>query len=154
MKTGNPLMIRRGRRHHLDVIMHDADQPEGAQEFRMSMFRLRGVDVIRAQSLWDDLIEMYVTGGKHLPPVDDQPVIVSKGACQLVAYLFTAQRDPDNGYTVEDLFAMMCSDRLLMQMQELFIAVLPAPPPEQASDDGMPREGLVFVDPLSSGATP
>lgn len=149
-------MIRRAKREHIDVILNDWNQPEGAQSFSMKMQRLTGSDVLRAQSLWDDLMETYVIEGKPLPPVDGQIVSVSKGACQLAAYLYSAQRerDPkDGGYTVEMLFAMMTSDTLLAQMQQVFIAVLPGAPPE-SSENGQPKEGLVFVDPLSSGATP
>lgn len=153
--NGNPLMIRRAKREPIDVILHDWDQPEGAQAFQMKMQRLTGSDVLKAQSLWDDLMETYVVDGKPLPPVDGQIVVVSKGACQLAAYLYTAQRerDPkDGGYTIEMLFAMMTSDVLLAQMQQVFMAVLPQMPPD-TPDDARPKEGLVFLDPLSSGAT-
>jgi len=149
-------MIRRKRREHIDVILHDWDQPEGAQAYELKLFRLTGNDILRAQSLWEELTQIYALGGTPLPPVDDQPVIVSSGACQLAAYLYTAQRetDPkDGGYTVEMLFAMMTSDVLLAQMQQVFSAVLPLPTPEQKDEKGEKKQGLVFVDPLSSGAT-
>lgn len=155
--NGNPLMIRRKRREPIDVILHDWDQPEGAQRYELRLFRLTGNDVLRAQSLWEELVQIYVIGGTPLPPVDDQPVIVSSGACQLAAYLYTAQRETepkDGGYTVEMLFAMMTSDALLAQMQQVFSAILPLPTVEQKGEDGEKKQGLVFVDPLLSGATP
>lgn len=150
-------MMRRKRRDPIDVILHDWDQPEGAQKYELKLFRLSGNDVLRAQSMWEELVQIYVHGGTPLPPVDDQPVIVSSGACQLAAYLYTAQRETDpkeGGYSVEMLFAMMMSDVLLAQMQQVFSAVLPIPTPEQKDEKGEKKQGLVFVDPLSSGATP
>lgn len=154
--NGNPLMIRRKRREPIDVILHDWAQPEGAQRYELKLYRLSGNDVLRAQSLWEELVQVYVQGGTPLPPVDDQPVIVSSGACQLAAYLYTAQRETDpkeGGYTVEMLFAMMMSDVLLAQMQQVFSAILPVLSGEQVDEKGEKRQGLVFVDPLSSGAT-
>ncbi len=151
---GNPLLIRRGKREKIEGVMHDWNQPEGAQFYPLKLYRLTGSECIRAQSLWDELLEIYVVNGRPLPPVDDQPVIVSSGACQLAAYLFVAQQDPDpkaGGWTVEQLLQMMVSDTLLIQMQQVFTAIMPKPMESQTDDSGQPKEGLVFIDPLASG---
>lgn len=153
---GNPLLIDCAPSVAIDRVLEDPMQRPEARTFKFELKRLEGFEVIEAESLWNELMMRYVSSREKemVPPtVNGKMIQPSAGACQLAAYIYTAQRDKKTGFTIDQLFLMMLSPRLLKGMSALVSEIQP----DSVDDDYEVQEGStgwVTVDPLeSSGAT-
>lgn len=152
---GNPLLLDLEPVVEIDRIIEDPRQRPEARYYKFEVKRLEGYEVIEAESLWNELMMRFVSSKdrEHVPPtVNGKMIQPSAGACQIVAYLYTAQRDKKKGFTVDQLFLMMLSPRLLKGMSALVTDIQPKEDSEDlGTEDGV---GWKTVDPLEpSGAT-
>lgn len=125
--------LRRGARETFQApLVSVASGVEHVIELR----KLSLVEVMAALDDSADIVAEYVTGGKPLGVVDDQPVYVSRNAAQVAATVAFAQTEFDDNerYTALEIIH-------LMQDNELMDCILAAyekcqPEDSKPQDDG------------------
>lgn len=97
----------------------------------MDFKKMGTLELSAANDYAEMMKERYVTGrgvpGRNgwvepeaLPPVDDQPVMISESTCRVAAMLFIGQTGPDSGrYTFEEIVSHMVNDSIAEQMVEV-----------------------------------
>lgn len=156
---GNPLMLSTPDEVRIDRVLDAGPrQKEDARYYPFYLKRLEGWEVLEAQSRWDELMIMYKASHEPMivaPTVNGKLMRPSSGACQLAAYIETAQRNDQPKWTAEQIFLMMLSGPLLVQMNELLGLIQPVEERDEDDEANMSAEGgWKTVDPLaSSGAT-
>lgn len=139
-------------------------------EYVFNVRHLGAVEVMQAMQTGAELANVYAGTAaeppvEFLPPVDGQPVLVSRAACMVVGSILTAQVGPmEDRYDKFEIFAMMVDDtpawedklekvgdeevkreiRLDSVVEQLC----------QLSDDVAPQERRPSTDPLDGSLTP
>lgn len=104
--------------------------PDGKYVFALS--RLTAMRLIVAQGRADELYNALESGADVIPPVGDEPVIVSRDACVFAMMIDLAQRSPvTECYSAKDVLRMMCEDKVLEQLTEIRDQILPSEPHKQ-----------------------
>lgn len=97
------------------------NHPDG--KFVFTLRTLDALDALNWVSLGDDLFNQLQF--QPLPPLGDQPIIVSKSACQMAMILDIAQCPPniEDKYDATEILMMMTDSECLSQIGELSMEV-------------------------------
>lgn len=111
MAKSNPFATKRAPTS--TFVREIVSRAEPFNTYKFTVRNLSSVELLDAMSLGTELAAKYAGDAANpprewLPPVDGQPVLVSKSACMVVAIVLTAQAGPvEDRYNEHEIFAML-----------------------------------------------